>query len=47
MLFCLLIKVLFELPLRQAVGMVSSLLRMTGLASRATDGSTLCRRQRT
>lgn len=47
MLFCLLIRVLFKLPLRQAVGMVSSLLRMTGLASRATDGSTLCRRQRT
>ncbi len=45
--FCLSIKVLFKLPLRQTVGMVSSLLRMAGLDWPVPDYSTLCRRQKT
>ena len=45
--FCLSIKVLFELPLRQTAGMVASLLRLTGLDWPVPDSSTLCRRQKT
>ncbi len=45
--FCLSIKVLFKLPLRQASGMVASLLRLAGLDWPAPDYSTLCRRQKT
>ncbi len=45
--FRLSIEVLFKLPLRQAAGMVSSLLRMAGLDWPAPDCSTLCRRRKT
>ena len=45
--FCLSIKVLFKLPLRQAAGMVASLLRLAGLDWPVPDYSTLCRRQKT
>jgi hypothetical protein len=45
--FCLLIKVLFKLPLRQTAGMVASLLRLAGLDCPVPDYSTLCRRQKT
>jgi hypothetical protein len=45
--FCLSIKVLFKLPLRQAAGMVASLLRLAGLDWSVPDFSTLCRRQKT
>jgi len=45
--FCLSIKVLFKLPLRQTVGMVASLLRLAGLDWPVPDYSTLCRRQKT
>jgi len=45
--FCLTIKVLFKLPLRQTTGMVASLLRMANLAWPVPDYSTLCRRQKT
>ena len=44
--FCLSIKVLFKLPLRQTSGMVASLLRMAGLDWPVPDYSTLCRRQK-
>jgi len=44
---CLSIKVLFEPPLRQAAGMVASLLRLAGLDWSVPDFSTLCRRQKT
>lgn len=44
--FCLSIKVLFKLPLRQAAGMVASLLRLAGLDWPVADFSTLCRRQK-
>ena len=44
--FCLTIKVLFKLPLRQTTGMVASLL-MAGLDWAVPDYTTLCRRQRT
>ncbi len=44
--FCLSIKVLFKLPLRQTVGMVTSLLHLAGLDWPAPDFSTLCRRQK-
>lgn len=44
---CLTIKVLFKLPLRQATGMVSSLLKRTSLDWAVPDYTTLCRRQRT
>jgi len=43
--FCLSIKVLFKLPLRQTVGMVTSLLHLAGLDWPVPDFSTLCRRQ--
>ena len=45
--FCLSIKVLFSLALRQAIGMVASLLRLAGLDWPVPDFSTLCRRQKT
>ncbi|MBB3711737.1 hypothetical protein FHS00_001308 [Limimaricola variabilis] len=44
--FCLSIKVLFKLPLRQTAGMVASLLRMAGLDWPVPDYSTLCRSQK-
>ena len=37
MQFCLSIKVLFKLPLRQTAGMVASLLRLAGLDCRVSD----------
>jgi len=45
--FCLSLKVLFGLALRQTIGMVASLLKMAGLDWPVPDYSTLCRRQRT
>jgi hypothetical protein len=45
--FCLSIKVLFKLLLRQTAGMVSSLLQLAGLDWPVPDYSTLCRRQKT
>jgi hypothetical protein len=45
--FCLTIKVLFKLPLRQTTGMVASLLRMANLDWAVPDYATLCRRQKT
>ena len=46
--FCLSIKVLFGLALRQTIGMVGSLLKMAGLEDwPVPDFSTLCRRQKT
>ena len=45
--FCLSIKVLFGLALRQTIGMVGSLLKMAGLDWPVPDFSTLCRRQST
>ena len=46
--FCLGIKVLFGLPLRQTIGMVASLLKLAGLEDwPVPDYSTLCRRQKT
>ena len=44
--FCLMVKVLFGLPLRQATGMVSSILQMAGLDWPVPDFSTLSRRQK-
>lgn len=45
--FCLSLKVLFGLALRQAIGMAASLLKMAGLDWPVPDTSTLCRRQKT
>ena len=45
--FCVSIKVLFGLALRQTIGMVASLLAMAGLDWPVPDYSTLCRRQKT
>jgi len=45
--FCLTIKVLFKLPLRQTTGMVASLLTMANLDWAVPDYTTLCRRQKT
>ena len=45
--FCLSIRVLFKLPLRQTAGMLASLLRLAGLDWPVPDFSTLCRRQKT
>jgi hypothetical protein len=45
--FCLGIKCLFGLALRQSLGMVESLLRLAGLDWRVPDYSTVCRRQKT
>jgi hypothetical protein len=43
--FCLTIKVLFKLPLRQTTGMVASLLKLADLDWAVPDYTTLCRRQ--
>ena len=45
--FCLTIKVLFKLPLRQTTGMVASLLKMASLDWAVPDYTTLSRRQKT
>ena len=45
--FGLSIKCLFNQPLRQALGMVQSLLELAKLDWRAPDFSTVCRRQNT
>jgi hypothetical protein len=45
--FCLTIKILFKLPLRQTTVMVASLLKMAGLDWAVPDYATLCRRQKT
>jgi hypothetical protein len=45
--FCLTIKVLFKLPLRQTTGMVASLLKLAELNWALPDYTTLCRRQKT
>lgn len=45
--FCLSIKCLFGLALRQSLGLVESLLRLAGLDWRVPDFSTVCRRQKT
>lgn len=44
--FCVTLKGLFQLPLRQVTGLVESLLRMAGLDWPAPDYTTLCRRQK-
>ncbi len=44
--FCLTIKCLFGLALRQATGMVESMLRLAGLDWAVPDFSTLSRRQK-
>lgn len=44
--FCLMVKVLFGLPLQQTTGMVSSILEMAKLAWPVPDFSTLSRRQK-
>ena len=44
--FCLSIKCLFGLPLRQSIGMVESLLKLAGLDWPAPDFSTISRRQK-
>ncbi|MDH2430957.1 IS5 family transposase [Pokkaliibacter sp. MBI-7] len=44
--FCLTIKCLYNLALRQAVGMVQSLLKLAGLDWPTPDYSTVCRRQK-
>jgi len=45
--FCLTIKVLFKVPLRQTTGMVASLLKMATPDWTVPEYTTLCRRQRT
>jgi len=45
--FCLKIKGLFKLPLRQTTGMVASVLKMADLDWAFPDYTTLCRRQKT
>ena len=45
--FCLTIKVLFNLPLRQTTGMVASMPGLANLDWTVPDYSTLCRRQKT
>jgi len=45
--FCLSIQCLFNLPLRQAMGMAQSLLHLAGLDWPAPDFSTISRRQKT
>ena len=44
---CLTLKVLFNLPLRQATGLVASLLKLASLDWPVPDYTTLCRRQKT
>ena len=41
--FCLTIKALFKLPLRQTTGMVASLLKIADLDWPVPDYTTLCR----
>jgi len=43
--FCLTIKALFKLPLRQTTGMVASLMKLANLDWAVPDYTTLCRRQ--
>lgn len=43
---CLTLKVLFNLALRQTVGLVQSLIKLSGLSWKAPDFSTVCRRQK-
>jgi hypothetical protein len=45
--FCLSIKCLFNLALRQSLGLVESLLRLAGLDWSVPDNSPVCRRQKT
>lgn len=45
--FCLTLKGVFQLPLRQVTGLVESLFKMAGLDWPTPDYTTLCRRQRT
>ena len=45
--FCLTIKALFKLPLRQTTGMVASLLKLADLDWAVPDYTTLCKRQKT
>ena len=45
--FCLRIKGLFGLALRQGMGMVESLLKLAGLSWQVPDYSTACLRQKT
>ena len=45
--FCVTIKVLFKLPLRQTTGMVASLLKLADLEWAVPDYTTLWRRQKT
>ncbi|MFT5933287.1 MAG: hypothetical protein ACI9M6_000328 [Hydrogenophaga sp.] len=45
--FCLSIKCLFNLALRQSLGLVESVLRLAGLDWSVPDFSTVCRRQKT
>jgi Transposase DDE domain len=45
--FCLTIKVLFKLPLRQTTGMMASLVKMADLTWAVPDYTTLCRQQKT
>ena len=44
--FCLTIKVLSELPLRQTTGMVANLLKMADLDRAVPDYTILCKRQK-
>lgn len=44
--FCLTLKGLFQLPLRQVTGLARSLLRLAGLDWPVPDYTTLCRRQK-
>lgn len=44
---CLTLKALFNLPLRQAMGLVASLLKPAHLDWPVPDYTTLCRRQKT
>ena len=44
-LTCLTLQVLFDLPLRQTVGLLASLIEMAGQDWPVPDYSTLCRRQ--
>jgi hypothetical protein len=45
--FCLMVNVLFGLPLRQTTGMVGSIVQLAGLDWPVPDFSTLSRRQKT
>ena len=44
--FCLTVKCLLNLPLRQALGLVEALLRLAGQPWLASDYGTVCRRQK-